>query len=298
MSSSTSTSTTSAFNSTTATSTTSSGSDPYYGYGRLAQFSAKVITFLFPRVTKPTVEGENPDESNKRAKVDQPEAVSSTANEPATQSEEKKRREAEDKIPCLVEFIAYALFRTRLSEEAIYGALILLTRLKSFYPGAKGTATSPHRLFITSLMLSSKMTMDDTYSNKSWAIVGQNLFGLEELNRMERELFGFLKMKCLVSPEELNDWCDAWSVDSPSGHQGDKDQDRRQKKRQKPSIEVEDSASSHSGPSIGAPATPSSFDEDEHNQSGWSSDDPHADSSSVYPPSSSPAPSNASSSNQ
>ncbi|EGG04473.1 uncharacterized protein MELLADRAFT_72404 [Melampsora larici-populina 98AG31] len=288
MSSSTSTSTASATNSTTTTApTTSSGTDQYYGYGRLAQFSAKVITFLFPRVTKPTTEGEGSEEANNNAKVDQPDT---------------KSGEAEEKIPCLVEFIAYALFRTRLSEEAIYGALILLTRLKSFYPGAKGTATSPHRLFITSLMLSSKMSMDDTYSNKSWAIVAQNLFGLEELNRMERELFGFLKMKCLVTPEELNDWCDAWSIDSPSGHQYD-DEERREKKKQKSSSEAEDSASSHSvsshsAPSIGAPATPSSFDEDEQNNSGWSSDDPHADSSSVYPPSSSPAPSNASSSDQ
>lgn len=297
MSSTTSTSTTATNSTTTTTPTTASGSDPYYGYGRLAQFSAKVITFLFPRVTKEKSDESKPT-ANTKAKADQSKAGTSNAKQSTMKSEDTKKGEEEEKIPCLVEFIAYALFRTRLSEEAIYGALILLTRLKSFYPGAKGTATSPHRLFITSLMLSSKMTMDDTYSNKSWAIVAQNLFGLEELNRMERELFGFLKMQCLVTPEELNDWCDAWSVDSPSGPQADKDEERRQKKKQKSSSEAEDSASSHSAPSIGAPATPSSFDEDEQNHSGWSSDDPHADSSSVYPPSSSPAPSNASSSEQ
>lgn len=34
--------------------------------------------------------------------------------------------------------------------------------------------------------------MDDTYSNKSWQIVGQGLFELKEVNQMERELFAFL----------------------------------------------------------------------------------------------------------
>ena len=34
--------------------------------------------------------------------------------------------------------------------------------------------------------------MDDTYSNKSWQIVGQGLFELREVNQMERELFAFL----------------------------------------------------------------------------------------------------------
>lgn len=34
--------------------------------------------------------------------------------------------------------------------------------------------------------------MDDTYSNQSWTLVGQNLFSLREVNQMERELFAFL----------------------------------------------------------------------------------------------------------
>lgn len=34
--------------------------------------------------------------------------------------------------------------------------------------------------------------MDDTYSNKSWQVVGQGLFELRELNCMERECFAFL----------------------------------------------------------------------------------------------------------
>lgn len=87
---------------------------------------------------------------------------------------------------------AYALYRTRLPISITHQALLLLTRLKARYPSARGTSTSPHRLFLSSLMLSSKISMDDTYSNKSWQVVGQGLFSLREVNQMERELFAFL----------------------------------------------------------------------------------------------------------
>jgi len=87
---------------------------------------------------------------------------------------------------------AYALYRTRLPIAITHQALLLLARLKTRYPSARGTSTSPHRLFLSSLMLSSKISMDDTYSNQSWTLVGQNLFSLREVNQMERELFAFL----------------------------------------------------------------------------------------------------------
>lgn len=52
-------------------------------------------------------------------------------------------------------------------------------------------------------MIASKSSCDDTYSNKSWAIVGQGLFSLREINQMERELFGYLGYKVNVVPEDL-----------------------------------------------------------------------------------------------
>ncbi|GAA6010152.1 hypothetical protein JCM11491_005365 [Sporobolomyces phaffii] len=109
-------------------------------------------------------------------------------------------------VPQLGEFIAYALYRTRLPVSITHQALLLLTRLKTRYPSARGTSTSPHRLFLSSLMLSSKISMDDTYSNKSWQIVGQGLFELKEVNQMERELFAFLGWNVVVRDEELAAW--------------------------------------------------------------------------------------------
>ena len=104
--------------------------------------------------------------------------------------------------PRLSEFIAYALYRTRLPVAVTHQALYLLKRLKSRFPAARGS--SGHRLFISALMLASKSSCDDTYSNKSWTIVGQGLFSLREVNQMERELFGYLGYKVNVEPEELD----------------------------------------------------------------------------------------------
>lgn len=103
--------------------------------------------------------------------------------------------------PRLAEFIAYALHRTRLPEEITFQALFLLRRLKYRFPAARGS--SGHRLFISALMLASKSSCDDTYSNKSWTIVSQGLFSLREVNQMERELFGYLGYKVNVEVEEL-----------------------------------------------------------------------------------------------
>lgn len=106
-------------------------------------------------------------------------------------------------------------------------ALVLLARLKRRFPAAKGS--SGHRLFISAFMMASKVVRprvlratwlrpsrsapnstpvshqicDDTYSNKSWTVVGQGLFGLSELNQMERELAGYLEWVVTVEGEEV-----------------------------------------------------------------------------------------------
>ena len=104
--------------------------------------------------------------------------------------------------PRLSYFVAYALYRTRLPMAVVYFALLLLKRLKTQYPVARGS--SGHRLFISSFMLACKMLCDDAYNNKSWVIVSQSLFSLHEVNQMERELFMYLDLDLRVSSEELS----------------------------------------------------------------------------------------------
>jgi hypothetical protein len=56
-------------------------------------------------------------------------------------------------------------------------------------------------------MLASKIICDDTYSNKSWCIVGQGMFALRQINQMEREMCSYLEWRQLnVDPTTLRDF--------------------------------------------------------------------------------------------
>lgn len=104
--------------------------------------------------------------------------------------------------PPLAHFIAYAIHRTRLPEVVVFTSLFLLARLKERFPAARGS--SGHRLFISAFMIASKVICDDTYSNKSWCIVGQNLYTLKEVNQMEREMCSYLEWILHVEAAELD----------------------------------------------------------------------------------------------
>jgi len=104
----------------------------------------------------------------------------------------------------LPQFIAYALHRTKLHSSVTFSALVLLQRLKARFPSARGS--SGHRLFITALMISSKVMCDDTYSNKSWCIAAQGMFTLREINQMEREICQYLEWELTVDPATLSNF--------------------------------------------------------------------------------------------
>lgn len=115
-------------------------------------------------------------------------------------------------------FIAYALHRTKLDPSVAYAALVLITRLKCRYPSSRGI--SGHRLFLVAFMLAAKQMCDDTYSNKSWTIVGQGVFSLSELNRMEREMCGIVKWQLNVCNSVLRNFEAALKRDFFEGKAG------------------------------------------------------------------------------
>ncbi|KAA1470587.1 hypothetical protein DENSPDRAFT_774750 [Dentipellis sp. KUC8613] len=145
-----------------------SSSDPYHGHEDIAKLCSRFVSHLF-------------------ACPDNPPAASPSAP-----------------TPRLDHFIAYALHRTRLHSSVTFAALYLLQRLKARFPAAKGS--SGHRLFISAFMIASKIICDDTYSNKSWCIVGQGMFALREINQMEREMCSYLEWQLNVDAATLADF--------------------------------------------------------------------------------------------
>ncbi|TBU52935.1 hypothetical protein BD310DRAFT_187570 [Dichomitus squalens] len=144
--------------------------DPYYGHEETAKLCARFVTHLFACPDLPPL---------------------STAVPPAPS-------------PPLANFIAYALHRTRLHSSVTFAALYLLQRLKARFPAARGS--SGHRLFISAFMIASKVICDDTYSNKSWSIVGQGMFALREINQMEREMCSYLEWQLNIEPNALKEF--------------------------------------------------------------------------------------------
>ena len=106
--------------------------------------------------------------------------------------------------PWLEHFIAYALHYTWLHASVTFAALYLLQRLEARFPAAKGS--SGHWLFISAFMLTSKIICDDTYSNKSWCIIGQGTLALREINQMEREMCLYLEWQLGIDPLTLRDF--------------------------------------------------------------------------------------------
>ncbi|KAI0640822.1 hypothetical protein C8Q79DRAFT_921090 [Trametes meyenii] len=145
-------------------------SDPYYGHEETTKLCGKFVTHLFACPDLPPL---------------------STAVPPAPS-------------PPLSNFIAYALHRTRLHTSVTFAALYLLQRLKSRFPAAWGS--SGHRLFISAFMIASKVIYDDTYSNKSWSIVGQGMFALRETNQMEHEMCSYLEWQLNINPNALKEF--------------------------------------------------------------------------------------------
>lgn len=107
-------------------------------------------------------------------------------------------RNSQAKLP---QFLAYALHRTKLHQLVTFAALILLQWLKARYPTARGS--SRHQLFISAFMIASKVMCDDTCSNKSWSVVAQGVFGLREINQIEREMCGDFDWELVVAGEIL-----------------------------------------------------------------------------------------------
>ncbi|KAG1889624.1 uncharacterized protein F5891DRAFT_1214615, partial [Suillus fuscotomentosus] len=58
--------------------------------------------------------------------------------------------------------------------------------LKASFSTAWGSLS--HHLFIFTFMLASKVICNNTYSNKSWSIVAQGMFQLQEINQMAWEI--------------------------------------------------------------------------------------------------------------
>lgn len=90
------------------------------------------------------------------------------------------------------------------SLECYVLAIVLLDRAVEASPGLTLTALNVHRLFSTSLLLAVKVQDDAYLSNKHYA--GMAGVSLQELNALEVTLLRLLQYRCMVTPEEYDQY--------------------------------------------------------------------------------------------
>ncbi|KAJ7077474.1 hypothetical protein C8R43DRAFT_898940, partial [Mycena crocata] len=101
----------------------------------------------------------------------------------------------------LTRFIAYVTYRMTLDDCVAYGALLLLERLKERHPAATGA--SGRRLFLTAYIITAKVLYDETYSTLSWTTCLRNLYTVNQINKMEREMYYYLDWNLTLHNDDL-----------------------------------------------------------------------------------------------
>jgi len=103
----------------------------------------------------------------------------------------------------LLRLVRYALERKEegLIEDVVLHSLLLLRRVDNAQTGLEMDERTAHRLLLASLLLSSKLLDDETYTNHRWAEAG----GVpnSHLHGLEMALADAASYKLLVSPDEI-----------------------------------------------------------------------------------------------
>lgn len=123
----------------------------------------------------------------------------SEASYPTTPCTSMPTSSAQLDIPPLDEFVRYVVKRSNVQTGTLLASLVYTGRLqRKLVDVAKGLACTCHRIFLATLIVTSKYLNDTSPKNKHWARYAV-VFSVPEINLMEKQLL-FL----LVSSGDLN----------------------------------------------------------------------------------------------
>ncbi|KAJ1551370.1 hypothetical protein HK096_000552 [Nowakowskiella sp. JEL0078] len=109
-----------------------------------------------------------------------------------------------ENVKAFARFCEEILKTTALSFSVLLLALKFIQRLKTCNPLLKGSEGSECRILVCALMLSMKVLMDNTYTNRTWNKVSK--IPIEELNVMEVEFLVQLHFDLYVSEKDYYIW--------------------------------------------------------------------------------------------
>ena len=103
-----------------------------------------------------------------------------------------------------ISFVKNVLRTTQVSHSVMAVALLYIYRIKARHPNLLGQLGSEYRLFLTGLVLANKFLDDHTYTNKTWS--GVSRVPLQDVNKMERQLWVGIGMHAMVQDAEFRAW--------------------------------------------------------------------------------------------
>ncbi|KAI8061993.1 hypothetical protein BDF21DRAFT_467119 [Thamnidium elegans] len=107
-------------------------------------------------------------------------------------------------LPTLSSFIGFLVKRSSIRTGTLLGALVFLHRLQqSLSTIAKGMPCTPHRIFLATLIVTSKALHDTSPKNKHWAKYAA-YFTLSEVNLMEKQLLSLMAICPSLPPSVLS----------------------------------------------------------------------------------------------
>ncbi|KAI8379541.1 uncharacterized protein BYT42DRAFT_532363, partial [Radiomyces spectabilis] len=106
-----------------------------------------------------------------------------------TATDNKRRK---DPLPPLATFIAVLVKRSNIRTGTLLGSLVFLNRLQQRLANiAKGMSCTCHRIFLATLIVTSKAIHDTSPKNKHWTRYAI-FFSLGEVNLMEKQLLSLI----------------------------------------------------------------------------------------------------------
>lgn len=95
-------------------------------------------------------------------------------------------------LPSLPSFIGFLVKRSSVRTGTLLGSLVFLQRLQQTLSTiAKGMPCTSHRIFLATLIVTSKALHDTSPKNKHWAKYAA-YFTLSEINLMEKQLLSLM----------------------------------------------------------------------------------------------------------
>eukprot|EP00768_Dysnectes_brevis_P001434 gnl/Dysnectes_brevis/1364_a1533_1749.p1 GENE.gnl/Dysnectes_brevis/1364_a1533_1749~~gnl/Dysnectes_brevis/1364_a1533_1749.p1 ORF type:complete len:202 (+),score=81.91 gnl/Dysnectes_brevis/1364_a1533_1749:1243-1848(+) len=96
------------------------------------------------------------------------------------------------------DWVCHILTRADCPRQCLVAALIILHRMCVEQPHLTITRQNCFRLFLTAVMISSKLLEDHTYTNVDWAVIGRSHYTPASLTRMEVEMLNLLQFRVHV----------------------------------------------------------------------------------------------------